>query len=239
MSSATHYVVEDKLRELLISVQDTNDKKAKEDLGEIILKIVNRLATKSNFGGYTYKEELKLRAIEYILLYGIKNYDRNMISPITGVRTKAFSYITDIARRAFISVINDMKEEEKEIRENIIPYEEAILGMNNIKYRDIESFKDTHELEIFLDYFENGSLIHNNKSYPTLFDFIKTYNNKTKLKIIYPKEYSISLSEYSDIINLNFEFLNINKFQEEKYKPSFPKKQKKQKEKTDLSEEWS
>jgi hypothetical protein len=235
MAKETHYVTEELLREALIKIQDTNDKEAKEQAGEMILKIVQKLSTKTNFGGYTYKEDFQIRAIEHILLYGVKNFDRNLISPITGKQTKAFSYITDIARRAFIAVINDMKEEEKELRDNIIPIEELAMGMPRTRYNEIKDVpKDTHEIYIELAY-NNGELSDAENSYLSLYDVVKPFEGK-KLKVLYPDTYNMSFEEYDKICELKFDYLNINKHQTEKYKPSFPKKGKKKKE--DLSEEW-
>ena len=47
---------------------------ASERLGEIFLDLVENLATKSNFSGYSYLEEMKSKAIFFLLNYS-KNYN--------------------------------------------------------------------------------------------------------------------------------------------------------------------
>ena len=75
-----------------------------ERLGEIFVNLVDNFATKTNFSGYTYLEEMKSRAIFFLLKYS-KNFNP--------VKSKnAFAYCTQFVYHAFLQVI---KKEKKHI----------------------------------------------------------------------------------------------------------------------------
>lgn len=69
-----------------------------ERLGEIFMDLVENYATKSNFSGYTYLDEMKSRAIFFLLKYS-KSFNPDKSS-------NAFAYCTQIVKNAFIQVIN-------------------------------------------------------------------------------------------------------------------------------------
>lgn len=73
-----------------------------ERLGRIIQVIVSGLASKSNFIGYSYKDEMISLGIYYCCKY-LKSYDLSRKNP--------HAYISKIAENAFVAVIND--EEKK------------------------------------------------------------------------------------------------------------------------------
>lgn len=75
-----------------------------ERLGEIFVNLVDNFATKSNFSGYTYLEEMKSRAIFFLLRYS-KNFDPEKSK-------NAFAYCTQFVYHAFLQVI---KKEKKHI----------------------------------------------------------------------------------------------------------------------------
>lgn len=84
---------------------------ASERLGEVFLDLVDNYATKSNFSGYSYLEEMKSRAIFFLLLYSRSfNPDKS---------NNAFAYCTQIVKNAFIQVI---KKENKhaETKKNFV-----------------------------------------------------------------------------------------------------------------------
>jgi len=72
-------------------------------IGECIFKIANRLATKPNFSGYTYKEDMIMDGIENCLLY-IGNFDHNKSS-------NPFAYFTQIIWYAFLRRIQKEKKQ--------------------------------------------------------------------------------------------------------------------------------
>lgn len=77
--------------------------KASERLGEIFLDLVENYATKSSFSGYTYLEEMKSRAIFFLLRYSAKSFDPEKSK-------NAFAYCTQIVKNAFIQVITKEKK---------------------------------------------------------------------------------------------------------------------------------
>jgi hypothetical protein len=76
--------------------QRMNDK-----LGMMIYTIVSGLASRSNFIGYSYKDEMISLGVFYSCKY-IKNYDLKRKNP--------HAYISKIAENSFRSVINDEKK---------------------------------------------------------------------------------------------------------------------------------
>lgn len=72
-------------------------------IGDCIYQISNRLATKPNFSGYTYKEDMIMDGIENCLLY-INNFDPNKSS-------NPFAYFTQIIWYAFLRRIAKEKKQ--------------------------------------------------------------------------------------------------------------------------------
>lgn len=73
-----------------------------ERLGEIFVNLVDNYATKSNFSGYTYLEEMKSRAIFFLLKYS-KNFNPEKSK-------NAFAYCTQFVYHAFLQVIEKEKK---------------------------------------------------------------------------------------------------------------------------------
>lgn len=72
-------------------------------IGECIYQIATRLATKPNFSGYSYKEDMIMDGIENCLLY-IGNFDPNKSS-------NPFAYFTQIIWYAFLRRIAKEKKQ--------------------------------------------------------------------------------------------------------------------------------
>jgi DNA-directed RNA polymerase specialized sigma24 family protein len=70
-------------------------------VGEAIYKIVNRLATRPNFSGYSFKEEMISDALEN-LIQAVPKFDENKTQ-------NPFSYFTTIAWYAFLRRIEKEK----------------------------------------------------------------------------------------------------------------------------------
>lgn len=77
---------------------------ASERLGELFLDLVDNYSTKANFSGYSYLEEMKSRAIFFLLKYST--------SFKVEKSNNAFAYCTQIVKNAFIQVI---KKENRHI----------------------------------------------------------------------------------------------------------------------------
>lgn len=96
--------------------------KASERLGEIFLDLVENYATKSNFSGYSYLEEMKSKAIYFLLCYS-KSFNPEK-------STNAFAYCTQFVYHAFLQVI---KKENK--------HAEAVKGYVEKYFREKDYFK--------------------------------------------------------------------------------------------------
>lgn len=119
-----HYINNQELLQELLKFK--KDKIASERLGELFLTLVDNYATKSNFCHYTYVEEMKSRAIFFLLKYSLSfNPEKS---------NNAFSYCTQIVSNAFKQVI---KKENKYIEGKKKFVEEF--------FRDINYFKKLEE----------------------------------------------------------------------------------------------
>jgi hypothetical protein len=257
-------IIEDEINSLLSSGIISNY--SKEQFGIMILRIVHRLSKKGNFAGYTegWKMDFYSNALEKILSYAINNINLEMISPRSGERVKVFAYITQIASNAFIEIINKRKQEQNDLMEHIIPFEDFydhVKKNYNPVYENIKETKEQPEIKLIcikdddsLYKFknENEDLIGyrvvqiEGLNYIDICDLnningvlevLTSFRLKTdKIQFIFPLEYTMSFNEYSEIILLNYKYLNVTKVEKEKYIPSFPKRQKKIRE--DRFEEW-
>jgi hypothetical protein len=205
-------------------------------------------------------------ALEKILSYAINNIDLEMISPRSGERVKVFAYITQIASNAFIEIINKRKQEQSDMMEYIIPFEDFydhVKKYYNPVYdkkiddkekpdvklvcvRDDDSlYKFTTEDDLTIGYkvvkvSDNDELdvdVCDFNNINGVFEVLKGFRESTnKIQFVFPLEYTMSFDEYTEITLLNYDFLNVTKVEKERYMPSFPKKQKKIRE--DKFEEW-
>lgn len=154
------YCSEDELKQEILKLQkDPTLKKTK--FGEMVLKIVTKLLTKTNFSGYStsWKNDMISNAIEKIMLYSIYNYDENKISKINNEKVKAFAYITQIANNAFIEVINKRKQDQN-ITFELLKYEDgySIMRYKNLaensninkKQSNNNTFKKIYDFEILI-----------------------------------------------------------------------------------------
>lgn len=108
----THYVDNKKLyAEMLVYIGKYNEYKNEnkekpripEYIGHCIYQIANRLATKPNFSGYSYKEEMIGDGIENCLMY-LHNFDPDKSS-------NPFAYFTQIIYYAFLRRIQKEKKQ--------------------------------------------------------------------------------------------------------------------------------
>jgi hypothetical protein len=93
-----------KFLELVLKYQELGEemkRRDKNELGEIIVSLVNHLALRPNFCNYTYLEEMKSNGI-ICIWKGLKSFDVNKCN-------SPFTYFTKAAWRAFVFVINKEK----------------------------------------------------------------------------------------------------------------------------------
>jgi len=93
---------------------------SKEKFGKIIMIMVHNLLKMPSFSSYTdnWSSDFYSNAVEKILLY-THNYDENILSSISGQKSKAFAYITQVCTNAFRNIINTRKEDEECLRDTI------------------------------------------------------------------------------------------------------------------------
>jgi hypothetical protein len=116
----------------------------------MVLLMATKLMTKSNFSGYSdnWKHDMLSYAITRVLTYCINSFENDRISIRTGNVTKAFSYITDTIKNAFIEVIKDRKEEQEFINRSIISLDDNSV-LNRV-YDSVEvEFKYEQLIVIF------------------------------------------------------------------------------------------
>jgi hypothetical protein len=240
------------------------EKYSKEKFGTMILRIVHRLSKKANFAGYTegWKMDFYSNALEKILSYAINNINLDMISKRSGETVKVFAYITQIAHNAFVEIINKRKQEQNDMMEYIIPFEDFYDHVK--KYYNPVYDKKVEEKErpevIFscvpgevldenlvfeteagpVSYIvvnQNGAYIGDFDTHYGILKVLKEYREDySRVQFQFPMEYIMSFDEYTEITLLNFSFLNVTKKEKDKYIPSFPKRQKAIKE--DTFQEW-
>ena len=140
--------------------------------GEMILLMLNNIVTKSNFAGYSWRDEFFGDATEKILRY-IHNFDASKISKITGQPVKAFAYLTQIITMSFVYVINKYNN-ELELMKNNIPLLESSSKMDDI----LKGMKTSHFEEEKLEF--SCIIDLREQCYPKYPPFIyneKEYNN--------------------------------------------------------------
>ena len=87
--------------------------------GAMALQIMNNIATRPNFSGYSYLNEMKSLATEHILKYTWK-FDSYRQSKISGQYISAFTYISTIVFNAFVATINKQNKEAEKIKQDFL-----------------------------------------------------------------------------------------------------------------------
>ena len=103
--------IRDKIRNMSI---DTYIDRDPNIFGDMVLLVINRLATSSKFSRYTYLSEMKSLAIQHILLYTHK-FDPLRQSKITEQYVSAFAYLTTTIHNAFVATINTNNQEKQKV----------------------------------------------------------------------------------------------------------------------------
>ena len=131
-------------------------------LGRMLMAIVNGLGHKRNFSGYTYIEDMKGLATEFLIKYA-RNYNP------TKSNANAFSYCTQISYCAFIQFIQKEQKQTK-IRKHI--YEEQVNrgGMLKIK-------KNICPFEIYIEKSGESNRINDDE----ISDLITDYNRLVRI----------------------------------------------------------
>lgn len=177
-----------------------------EKFGEIIMLMINKIMTKTQFRGYSYQDDFVSDSVYKILKY-LDNFDHKMISKITGQPVSAFSYLTQIIHMAILFVINKKKKEQNFIFEQIrqqrmelgLPVQESFI---RDEYNDKQdSLSECVELSDVTDLSaECLSIIETYK------DQLK--NKKFKLTIKY-NNYKPEIDDLSFLYNIKKTYKNV------------------------------
>jgi len=193
-------VVKANLKQKIIELSEMTqvDDYSYERFGKVILLMISKILTKSNFSSYTYHDEFYSDAINKILKY-LHNFNHKMISERTGQPGNAFAYISQIIHNSVIYVINT-KKKEYENYQKLKAIEEANheFGMMN---HDV--YVDTHyEAEQMMVVKEvvietiTGSLFDEINKHKHLLPVVD------QLNIFIPKKYIITFEDYSEMKEL-------------------------------------
>jgi len=156
------------------------------EFGEMILLLVNKLATSNRFNGYNYINEMKSLAIEHILKYS-SNFDPFKTSKISNQYVSAFTYLTTFAFNAFVATINKHKQNEEKAKDDF-------LETQKLFHRDPNKStygKDHSEVEKIVVFQKIDSSLLNEVSKITL--------DSKDILVKYPKDYRINISEYEQL----------------------------------------
>ena len=176
-------IIRDELRLLSSKTYVNRDK---ELFAKMITTMINKIATRPQFSGYTYLDDMKGLAAQHILMYTWK-FDPFRQSKITKQYVSAFTYISTIIFNAFIATINNFQKEQKKAKEQFLETQKLIHRDPNVStYGDDYSIaKRTIKLV------EVESLIENIKSIEINEDTI----------FIIPQDYKITEIDYNYILN--------------------------------------
>ena len=167
----------------------------KNVFGGMVMVVMNKIITRPNFSGYSYKPEMKSLATEHIFKYTWRfaSYKQSQIS---GQFVSAFTYISTIIFNAFVATINKQNDEIKKIKNDF-------LETQKMKHR--EPNRSTYGLDAS-EIDKSVQIININT---TLFEEIKKIKiDVGDILIKYPDDYKISMEEYTHIT----EYTKDNRF---------------------------
>jgi hypothetical protein len=179
-----------------LSELTTVDEYSYERFGEIILLMIKKILTKSQFSGYTYRDEFYSDAVHKILKY-LHNFDHNLISERSGLPVNAFAYISQIIHNSVLYIINTKKQEQQRLKNNIAFNIETLnhdLSIKSEISNEGTYFPHEHTDHIVhkIDIEEVTSLVQKIKEL--------TENQKDDYYFItYPSDYRISMEEYNEL----------------------------------------
>lgn len=135
----------DALKTKIISLSEgcSADQTSYDRFGSIVLLMIKKILTKSQFSGYTYKDDFYSDATYKILKY-LGNFDHKMISKRSGEPVNAFAYLTQIIHNSILFIINAKKKDQENIQKqakmNFLETLQSTKDTRNIYFAN--SFKD-------------------------------------------------------------------------------------------------
>lgn len=166
------------------------DSKSHEIFGRIVLLMIQKILTKPNFSGYSWRDEFFSTSCYRVFKY-LHNFDFEKRSKITGGEVSAFSYITQIITMSILEVINKNNKYSKELED----YKNQMSRAHGLETdpENLSYFEDSspENIDILVDY-----------EFDSLVDIIEksiAENPDKEIKIYYPKDYRITYDEYAKI----------------------------------------
>lgn len=104
-----------KYKVITLSEQSAADQASYDRFGSIVLLMIKKILTKSQFSGYTYKDDFYSDATYKILKY-LGNFDHKMISKRSGEPVNAFAYLTQIIHNSILFIINAKKKDQENVQ---------------------------------------------------------------------------------------------------------------------------
>ncbi len=181
------------LKNRIVQISERNyiDKQSYERFGEMVLLIIKNILKKPKFSGYTYRDEFYSDSTDKILRY-LKNYNHNLISKINGQEVNAFSYLSQYVHNSILFIIKSKNEEKTDIETYVNTYNENI----RLLYNESEVVINDKILELDLPSIKKSI-------YDDILNESKDFSGFDIIKIQYPEDYKISLSEYNKLKSLN------------------------------------
>lgn len=181
-------IVRDELRDLSYRTFTARDNHL---FGQMIYTIVQKIATRPQFSGYTFLDEMKSLAIQHILLYTWK-FNPYRQSEITGQYASAFAYISTICFNAFIATINKFNKDQGKAKEEFLERQKLIHRDPNVSTYGPEYTESTRTVK-FATLEEEG-----------LIKIIKSMTITEETKFIIPNDYKITDKDYEFITKYEY-----------------------------------
>lgn len=155
IDNKTFYEAIKKYRESIKVAEETSTPKPRVPnyIGECILLIANRLATKPNFVNYSYKDEMIADGIENCIMY-IDNFDPEK-------STNPFAYFTQIIYFAFLRRIQKEKKHlyiKHQVFKNSMVSDEMFYMQDGDDFdgQGMDTRVDNEKMNDFIKSFEEG-----------------------------------------------------------------------------------
>lgn len=136
------------LHDYIENLKINPDARMTNKLGRMIQVIVSGLASRSNFNGYIFKDEMISLGVFYCCKY-LKSYDLTRRNP--------HAYISKIAENAFKAVINDEKK-KMYVKYKMQLNNDSIMNVDNVGDHQIlkGSVGDFQALEKYVNDYEES-----------------------------------------------------------------------------------
>ena len=202
-----------------LSEQTRVDYDSYERFGEIILLMIQKILTRPNFSGYSYRHDFYSDAVYKVIKY-LHNFDHNLISARSGLPVNAFAYISQYIHNSVIYIIGKHKKENDGLSDIVKSSNSSmsskVLTMDtmedkdnfeinkeldnsvNITLSNVASLKD--EIKGIIEYLD--SEMENIISDLNESEYFEEIDEISRFNIIYPSDYVITFEEYNEMHNL-------------------------------------